>query len=259
MFRSVPLNDTRPAGYSPRSAASLNSEARPEQLPALHQRPAMLGSELPKPHCVVIPNATSTGAAPLLARSPERVVCSAPHDGLYGRAATRLLRLPTTATRGHFREKQPKLHPESLSDMPKRDHDRIALPFHWVKFGLYKHSRNQAKSRQFTSDRRNVRRLRITAGLSEAQLAERMGVDRAYVGGLELELAIQTSTTNSAHLAFWRIRRALRAGAAALCTPRASASRRPSAAVLGSSTADLVSSANLPGLPCLAQHRQRTD
>jgi hypothetical protein len=24
--------------------------------------------------------------------------------------------------------------------------------FHWVKFGLYKHSRNQAKSRQFTSD-----------------------------------------------------------------------------------------------------------
>jgi hypothetical protein len=23
---------------------------------------------------------------------------------------------------------------------------------HWVKFGLYKHSRNQAKSRQFTSD-----------------------------------------------------------------------------------------------------------
>jgi transcriptional regulator with XRE-family HTH domain len=33
---------------------------------------------------------------------------------------------------------------------------------------------------------RNVRRLRIAAGISQAELAERMGVDRAYVGGLEL-------------------------------------------------------------------------
>jgi transcriptional regulator with XRE-family HTH domain len=33
---------------------------------------------------------------------------------------------------------------------------------------------------------RNVKRLRIAAGLSQAQLAERMGVDRAYVSGLEL-------------------------------------------------------------------------
>jgi transcriptional regulator with XRE-family HTH domain len=33
---------------------------------------------------------------------------------------------------------------------------------------------------------RNVRRLRIGAGLSQAQLADRMGVDRAYVSGLEL-------------------------------------------------------------------------
>jgi transcriptional regulator with XRE-family HTH domain len=33
---------------------------------------------------------------------------------------------------------------------------------------------------------RNVRRLRIAAGLSQAKLAERMGVDRAYVSGLEL-------------------------------------------------------------------------
>jgi transcriptional regulator with XRE-family HTH domain len=32
----------------------------------------------------------------------------------------------------------------------------------------------------------NVRRLRIAAGLSQARLAERMGVDRAYVSGLEL-------------------------------------------------------------------------
>jgi transcriptional regulator with XRE-family HTH domain len=33
---------------------------------------------------------------------------------------------------------------------------------------------------------RNVRRLRIAAGLSQAKLAELMGVDRAYVSGLEL-------------------------------------------------------------------------
>jgi transcriptional regulator with XRE-family HTH domain len=31
----------------------------------------------------------------------------------------------------------------------------------------------------------NVRRLRTAAGLSQAELAERMGVDRAYVSGLE--------------------------------------------------------------------------
>ena len=33
---------------------------------------------------------------------------------------------------------------------------------------------------------RNVQRLRKAAGLSQAALAERMGVDRAYVSGLEL-------------------------------------------------------------------------
>jgi transcriptional regulator with XRE-family HTH domain len=33
---------------------------------------------------------------------------------------------------------------------------------------------------------RNVKRLRIAAGLSQAELATRMGVDRAYVSGLEL-------------------------------------------------------------------------
>jgi transcriptional regulator with XRE-family HTH domain len=32
----------------------------------------------------------------------------------------------------------------------------------------------------------NVKRLRSAAGLSQAALAERMGVDRAYVSGLEL-------------------------------------------------------------------------
>ena len=33
---------------------------------------------------------------------------------------------------------------------------------------------------------RNVRRLRMAAGLSQAELAARLGVDRAYVSGLEL-------------------------------------------------------------------------
>jgi transcriptional regulator with XRE-family HTH domain len=33
---------------------------------------------------------------------------------------------------------------------------------------------------------RNVKRLRIAAGFSQAKLAERMGVDRAYVSRLEL-------------------------------------------------------------------------
>ena len=33
---------------------------------------------------------------------------------------------------------------------------------------------------------RNIKRQRIAAGLSQAKLAERMGVDRAYVSGPEL-------------------------------------------------------------------------
>jgi transcriptional regulator with XRE-family HTH domain len=33
---------------------------------------------------------------------------------------------------------------------------------------------------------RNVRRLRLAAGLSQAELASRLGADRAYVSGLEL-------------------------------------------------------------------------
>lgn len=33
---------------------------------------------------------------------------------------------------------------------------------------------------------RNVKRLRVAAGISQAKLAERMGIDRAYVSGLEL-------------------------------------------------------------------------
>ena len=33
---------------------------------------------------------------------------------------------------------------------------------------------------------KNVRRLRLAAGLTQAELSVRMGVDRAYVSGLEI-------------------------------------------------------------------------
>jgi transcriptional regulator with XRE-family HTH domain len=50
---------------------------------------------------------------------------------------------------------------------------------------------------------RNVQRLRIAAGLSQAALAERMGVDRAYVSGLELGQRNPTIVT------LWHIAKAL--------------------------------------------------
>ena len=50
---------------------------------------------------------------------------------------------------------------------------------------------------------RNVQRLRIAAGLSQAALAERMGVDRAYVSGLELGQRNQTIVT------LWHVSEAL--------------------------------------------------
>jgi transcriptional regulator with XRE-family HTH domain len=50
---------------------------------------------------------------------------------------------------------------------------------------------------------RNVRRLRIAAGLSQAELAERMGVDRAYVSGLELGRRNPTIVT------LWHVGKAL--------------------------------------------------
>jgi len=50
---------------------------------------------------------------------------------------------------------------------------------------------------------RNVRRLRMAAGLSQAELAERMGVDRAYVSGLELGQRNPTIVT------LWHIAKAL--------------------------------------------------
>ena len=50
---------------------------------------------------------------------------------------------------------------------------------------------------------RNVRRLRIAAGLSQAELADRMGVDRGYVSGLELGQRNPTVVT------LWHIGKAL--------------------------------------------------
>jgi transcriptional regulator with XRE-family HTH domain len=50
---------------------------------------------------------------------------------------------------------------------------------------------------------RNVRRLRIAAGLTQAGLAERMGVDRAYVSGLEL------GQRNTTIVTLWHIAKAL--------------------------------------------------
>jgi transcriptional regulator with XRE-family HTH domain len=50
---------------------------------------------------------------------------------------------------------------------------------------------------------RNVKRLRIAAGISQAALAERMGVDRAYVSGLELGQRNPTVVT------LWHVAKAL--------------------------------------------------
>ena len=50
---------------------------------------------------------------------------------------------------------------------------------------------------------RNVQRLRIETGLSQAALAERMGVDRAYVSGLEL------GQRNPTIVSLWHVAEAL--------------------------------------------------
>lgn len=52
---------------------------------------------------------------------------------------------------------------------------------------------------------RNVRRLRIAAGLSQAALAEKAGVDRAYISGLEL------GERNATILTLWHVALALEA------------------------------------------------
>lgn len=48
-----------------------------------------------------------------------------------------------------------------------------------------------------------MKRLRIAAGISQAELAERMGIDRAYVSGLELGQRNPTIVT------LWHIGKAL--------------------------------------------------
>ena len=60
----------------------------------------------------------------------------------------------------------------------------------------------------------NVRRLRLTADLSQEQLAERMGVDRAYVSGLELGRRNPTIVT------LWHISEALSVQPATLLEPQ---------------------------------------
>lgn len=49
----------------------------------------------------------------------------------------------------------------------------------------------------------NVRRLRLAAKISQAELAERMGVDRAYVSGLE------KGQRNPTVVTLWHLARAL--------------------------------------------------
>jgi transcriptional regulator with XRE-family HTH domain len=49
----------------------------------------------------------------------------------------------------------------------------------------------------------NVRRLRIAAGLTQTELAAKMGVDRAYISGLELGQRNPTVVT------LWHIAQAL--------------------------------------------------
>lgn len=57
---------------------------------------------------------------------------------------------------------------------------------------------------------RNVRRLRKAAGLSQAALAEKAGVDRAYISGLEL------GERNATILTLWHVAQALKAEIGAL-------------------------------------------
>jgi transcriptional regulator with XRE-family HTH domain len=49
----------------------------------------------------------------------------------------------------------------------------------------------------------NVKRLRLAAGLSQAELAYRMGVDRAYVSGLE------QGQRNPTIISLWHVAKAL--------------------------------------------------
>ena len=67
---------------------------------------------------------------------------------------------------------------------------------------------------------RNVRRLRIAAGMSQAELAAKLGVDRAYVSGLEL------GERNATILTLWHVAQALQIRIAALFKEVRSIKRR---------------------------------
>jgi transcriptional regulator with XRE-family HTH domain len=67
---------------------------------------------------------------------------------------------------------------------------------------------------------RNVRRLRAAAGLSQAKLAERMGVDRAYVSGLE------SGERNPTIVTLWHVAQALGVRMPAFFAKRRSAGGR---------------------------------
>jgi transcriptional regulator with XRE-family HTH domain len=67
---------------------------------------------------------------------------------------------------------------------------------------------------------REVRRLRLGAGLTQAALAERMGVDRAYVSGLELGQRNPTVVT------LWHIAQALEVRAGPFFTSKTVRKRR---------------------------------
>jgi transcriptional regulator with XRE-family HTH domain len=56
----------------------------------------------------------------------------------------------------------------------------------------------------------NVRRLRTAAGLTQAKLADRLGVDRAYVSGLE------RGERNPTVVTLWHVAKALGARVSAL-------------------------------------------
>lgn len=59
----------------------------------------------------------------------------------------------------------------------------------------------------------NVRRLRLKAGLSQRAVAERMGVDRAYVSGLEL------GKRNPTVITLWHIAQAVEGQPVDLVSP----------------------------------------
>jgi transcriptional regulator with XRE-family HTH domain len=63
---------------------------------------------------------------------------------------------------------------------------------------------------------KNVKRLRVAAEITQAELANRIGVDRAYVSGLEL------GQRNVTILSLWRVAEALNVPIKSFFEPRKS-------------------------------------